>query len=154
MTLRLSLDMARNRAQELNAPALLSAIASMTHEFYKINRTVSNVSILTGNMYFCLQKVDLTELLYDTIASLRLMLDAPEIRFSAPEHVTIHADPGLIKILFMNLLSNCVIHAHGCSRISVTVTEGAGSVMLSVDDDGCGIRPEDLHTVFDRYRQV
>lgn len=151
MTLGLSLDMARNHAQELNSPELLAAIASMTHEHFKINRTISNVSVINGSTYFALQKIDLSELLAEMIRSLKLMLKTTDIRFSAPEHLVIYADPNLIRILFMNLLSNAITHAHGYSRISVSLTEGSSSVMLSVDDDGCGIRPEELHMVFDRY---
>lgn len=151
MSLGLSLDMARSRAQELNSPELLEAIASMTHEHFKTNRTISNVSIINGSTCFTLQKIDLTQLLAEIIRSLKLLLDTADIRFSAPEHLMIYADPNLIRILFMNLLSNAITHAHGFSRISVSLTEGSSSVMLSVDDDGCGIRPEELHMVFDRY---
>ena len=68
------------------------------------------------------------------------------------EGILVHADPRLIKILLLNLLSNAVRHGEGCSRISLSLLQTGQNVVLGVDDDGCGIREEELPRVFDRYR--
>ena len=156
MTLGISLDTARSKAQCTDSPELMGAIASLTHEYYKISRLVSNISIINGvenkSLYYGLQNIDLTDLIAGTIASLKALLNGPEIVFSAPEHLRLFADASLIQALFLNLISNAVQHAQGCSRISVALAESKGRVMLSVDDDGCGIPSDQIHTVFDRYR--
>ena len=54
--------------------------------------------------------------------------------------------------LVMNLLSNALLHARGCTRIVLSLHETRDQAVLSVDDDGCGISPGGLRTVFDRYR--
>ena len=156
MALGLALDAARSRAQELNSPELLKSLASITHENLKVNRIISNVSIISGaengSLYFGLQHIDLVRLVSELVSSLELMISTPEIRFTAPEQLMVYADPTLVRSMVMNLLSNAITHAQGCTRISVSIAESGSGVMISVDDDGCGISPENLHTIFDRYK--
>ena len=51
----------------------------------------------------------------------------------------------------LNLISNCIVHAKGCTRVRLSLMETRENLILSVDDNGCGISPEQLGTVFDRY---
>lgn len=78
----------------------------------------------------------------------------PEISFPnrCGAGILVHADPRLIKILLLNLLSNAVRHGEGRRRVSLSLLETGQNLVLGVDDDGCGIREEDLPRVFDRYR--
>ena len=78
----------------------------------------------------------------------------PQLHFTirCGQGILAEVDPRLILQLLTNLLSNAILHAEGCSRISVSLLESAGSVVLAVDDDGSGILPEELPRVFDRYR--
>ena len=49
------------------------------------------------------------------------------------------------------LVDNAVQHAPADGHVTVSVTSAAGRASLTVDDDGPGIRPEDLPRVFDRF---
>ena len=49
-------------------------------------------------------------------------------------------------------IDNSLTHAEGCTRVSLRLIEDHERVVISVNDDGCGIAPEKLHFVFDRYR--
>ncbi|MEI3085316.1 MAG: ATP-binding protein [Oscillospiraceae bacterium] len=59
-------------------------------------------------------------------------------------------DPALAENLVLNLISNSLTHAAGCPSACVSCI--ASGFVISVNDDGCGIAPDKLHFVFDRYR--
>lgn len=129
---------------------------SVTQSLYRINRTLENLSVISGveqgTLFFRPQALDLTVLLRDLTDSVRLVVPAPEIVFTAPESLPIQADPALLETLALNLLSNCIRHAEGCTRVRMTLHPAGEQVILSVDDDGCGIPGDRLHTALERYR--
>jgi signal transduction histidine kinase len=61
------------------------------------------------------------------------------------------ADIGLIERVLENLIANAINHTPDGGRILVGLLPGAKSVNLSVADNGCGITPQDLPHVFERY---
>ena len=137
-------------------PSAASALGSISMSLYRLNRTLQNLSVIRdgerNSVLFLPQALDLVRLLRDLIESVRLLVPAPEICFSAPETLPIQGDPALLETLMLNLLSNCLLHAEGCTRIRITLHSAGEQVILSVDDDGCGIPGERLNTVLERYR--
>ena len=133
-----------------------SALCSLMQSLYRINRTLQNLSVIRGaeqdSAFFRPQPLELCSLLRDLIEAVRLNIRAPEIVFTAPENLPVHGDPALLEQLALNLLSNALRHAEGCTRIRVSLHGAGDQVILSVDDDGCGIPAERLHTVLERYR--
>ena len=136
--------------------AALSALRAISLSLCRVNRTLHNLSIIRGaeqgSLLFRPQPLELRTLLRDLLDSVRLELDRPEILFSASGDMPISGDPALLETLMLNLLSNCLRHAEGCTRIRVRLHGAGDQIILSVDDDGCGIPGDKLHTVLERYR--
>ena len=134
----------------------LAALRTMAQSMYRLNRTLQNLSIIRGaeqgTIFFRLQPLELCSLLSDLLDSVRLNVQEPEISFRAPDSLPIMGDPELLEQLVLNLLSNCLRHAEGCTRIRVSLHRAGDQVILSVDDDGRGIPGDRLHTVLERYR--
>lgn len=134
----------------------LSALNCVSRSLYRVNRTMQNLSVIrgaqTGNLLFLPQSLDLVTLFRDLIEAVKLHFPKPEIRFTAPEVLTARGDPSLLETMALNLLSNCILHAEGCTRVRVTLHSVGDQVILSVDDDGCGIPGDRFHTVLERYR--
>ena len=153
MSIDVSLSLLRSRSDKDSQ--LSHSIAVICHESFKINRILNNISIVRSaaldQLDICPVTLDLGEFIKQLLKTVSFFISEPAIRFTAPEGVKISADPSLLETMLLNLISNCVLHAKGSSRISINITPSKERVFISVDDDGCGIAPEQLHSVFDRY---
>ncbi len=98
----------------------------------------------------------LAELLQDVVQSYRLQGQQRDVKleFDAGNqgHALVLADIALIERVLQNLVDNALNYtpAGGSVRLSISAT-GDDQVMLSVADTGCGIAPEHLPHVFERY---
>ena len=156
MGLGVTTEMLRTRAEEAKDAELLAGLASVTHDYYRINRMLSNVTLIRsindGSLFFVPRPTDLAALLVQLADTVNLISDGPRVVYSGPEELTVSIDPTLAENLVLNLISNSLTHAVGCTRVSLRLIEDRERVVISVNDDGCGIAPEKLHFVFDRYR--
>ena len=156
MTVELAADRMRDLAEEAGSAPLLENLRSLTRSQYQIRRLLDNASLILeqsqGGIVCAARTFDLSRLCSSALEALRGMLPGISFPDRCGEGILVHADPRLIKILLLNLLSNAVRHGEGCSRISLSLLQTGQNVVLGVDDDGCGIREEELPRVFDRYR--
>ena len=66
-----------------------------------------------------------------------------------PDHyIFVEGDAMLLGQVLNNLLDNAVYHAEGMSKLGLTVVDNKEDVIFNVWDDGCGIAPERLDTLF------
>lgn len=67
---------------------------------------------------------------------------------------TVVTDPGLVRQILINLLTNAIDATLGSKtggRIEVRASVGEDAVALAVTDDGAGIRAEDLARIFEPF---
>lgn len=68
---------------------------------------------------------------------------------------TVRGDPILFRRAVTNLLSNALRHTPRGGRIAISIEKSPeGAVDVHVQDTGCGIPPEHLSRVFDRFYRV
>ena len=155
MNLSISADKIRDRAEETGDQVTLRHVAALTRNYHRLNRLIANISLILdlsrGQLPVHISQVNLSALYGKLMESVPFF--CPEVSFSTDFGQDIHCpvDTAMATSLFLNLLSNCLIHAKGSTRISIHLTDARENVILSVSDDGCGISPDRLHTVFDRY---
>lgn len=66
-----------------------------------------------------------------------------------PDHfVSVEGDAMLLNQVLTNLLDNAVFHADGMTKVGISVTDDKDNVYFNVYDDGCGIAPERMDTLF------
>jgi signal transduction histidine kinase len=80
-------------------------------------------------------------------ASRGVDLEGPSETASLP----VVADPEGIRQVLLNLLGNALAATSSGGRILVAAVAREGGAVLSVEDTGCGIAPEDLPRVFDPF---
>jgi signal transduction histidine kinase/ActR/RegA family two-component response regulator len=113
--------------------------------------------IISGKLRLEVQTVELTPLLQAAIESLRPGAEAKTIRI---EHVLdplagpIKGDPARLQQIFCNLLSNAVKFTPKGGKIQVHLERIDSHIEISVSDNGQGIAPEFLPSVFDRFSQA
>jgi two-component system sensor histidine kinase KdpD len=156
MELNVSRSLLQDRAEQLKDETLLAPLSSLSRSFSRLNRMIANLSVIqnaaAGALVFHPVLLDLCPFLRDLRDSVSVLFPAPELRLHMPETLRTAADPALLETLLLNLLSNAILHARGCTRICLSLHAARDQLILSVDDDGCGIPPAGLQHVFDRYR--
>lgn len=153
------LSVASERIRELaeeSGGELSSCVNGVTHSYYKLLRLVRNISAIRdaarGSFVSETQVFDLAALCRSLTHTAGILLGDENISFGYTGSLPVRGDPALAELLLENLLSNCILHAQGHSRISVNLLDIGDTAVLSVSDDGCGMPPELLSKVFERYR--
>lgn len=158
MAIGIAADKVREQAEKNGDAQTLSTLSTLTRNYYRMIRMISNASLAlslsSDDLPFSPCVLNLSALCSELAAAVGYFCPRPELRLEPGENILLSADPSYVHQLLMNLLSNCLVHAEGCTRISINLLETSDSVILSVSDNGRGIPPEQLHTVFDRYRHA
>ena len=68
-----------------------------------------------------------------------------------PQPAVVSGDPARLRQLVMILVDNAIRHSPADGRVGVEVRAEEGGASLVVEDDGPGIRPEDLPHLFERF---
>jgi signal transduction histidine kinase len=71
-----------------------------------------------------------------------------------PSDVTVLADPDRVIQVLVNLLSNAVKFSAQGGKVTLSALGTTSGVEISVADEGRGIPPNMLDSIFDRFRQV
>jgi signal transduction histidine kinase len=97
-----------------------------------------------------MQELNLVLILDEIVQRNAPLLKQKNIRISidAGETTTIFSDPHLIDLLLDNIFSNAVKYSAEESRIRIAINEQARCVLCTIQDEGIGIRPEDINKVF------
>jgi signal transduction histidine kinase len=66
----------------------------------------------------------------------------------ADRNLRVFADMEMLKSILRNLVTNAIKFTHRGGVINIDAEEAAGQVMISVSDNGIGIKPEDITKLF------
>jgi signal transduction histidine kinase len=125
--------------------------AQMIEELLDVSRIVS------GTVQLHSTEVSLQSIVDAAIESARPAADAKGVSLTRHVEVadlTVHGDPRRLQQVAWNLLSNAVRFTPSGGRAEVTLTRAGDQAELRVADTGCGISPEFLPHVFERFRQA
>ncbi len=94
-----------------------------------------------------LTPVDASKILEDTLALLNseLLTRHVQVTKSFSKSPPILADPQQLKQVFLNLLLNSLQAMSGNGRLTLTSAPKGGDLLITLEDTGCGIAPENLN---------
>jgi len=70
---------------------------------------------------------------------------------TALEDCCVEGNRAMLTRLVINLIDNAIRYGKEGGTVRIGLTKEAGCAVLTVEDDGCGIAPQDLPHVFDRF---
>jgi len=99
------------------------------------------------------RSADLRDLVQQSVRVARLQLSSrAEVELSLDGLPPVECEPQRLKQVFLNLLVNAAQALRdGAGRIRVRGAASDGGVLLTFQDDGCGIAPEHLERIFDPF---
>ena len=128
------------------------ALEDLVRENSRMQSIVADLLALArydeGSTSADLAPADVIDIVFEQVAALRAKTDKT-VDTSGVEPVIARVDARLLSHALRNLMENAERYAK--TRVAVTCTERGGMLVLAVDDDGCGIAPEDRERVFDRF---
>lgn len=140
-------------------PQLDRDAAVLCQGYFRVMRLAANLATAAGvdSAAMDLRNGDIVELCRDVMEraeqSGRLLGLEVDFRCAKTSHI-IAMDPQYVERLLLNLLSNAFKFTPRGGKVTLEVCIGLEQVELRLADTGCGIAPEHLDTVFDRYRQI
>jgi signal transduction histidine kinase len=99
----------------------------------------------------------LSELVQDVVQKLKVVAEKKQVNLQAnirEDLPFVLADIGLIERVLENLIVNAIRHTPKRGVVIVALSLGNGKMVTQVTDTGCGIPPEELPYIFDRYYRV
>ena len=113
--------------------------------------------ITSGKLRLDIQPVRPASFIEEAVDTVKTAADAKEIRLEKvldPSVGPISGDPVRLKQVVWNLLSNAIKFTPHGGRVRVTLERANAYVEISVADTGCGVKPEFLPHLFERFRQA
>ena len=102
-------------------------------------------------------EVELSSVIQQAVEVARPVIDAAgqNLIVNLPsDPIYLNADRARLAQVFGNLLNNSAKYTRAGGRISLTATRMDTEVIVTVKDNGAGIPPDKLHSIFDMFMQV
>jgi two-component system sensor histidine kinase VicK len=130
------------------ANSQVKKMTTMINGFLNISRLES------GKIPMDKKDFNLEDLISNIILEAQLTATGHEIKLSPCDPTPIFADQDKIGSVISNLLSNAVKYSPKGTSINISCQTKTDTVEVSVNDQGMGIKPEDIEHLFDRYYRV
>jgi PAS domain S-box-containing protein len=136
----------------------LAAIRRNADAQTRLIEDILDVSRITsGKLRLTIARVDLASAIREALDSVRPAVEAKQIRLveSLPADLgTVQGDFERLQQIVWNLVSNAVKFTAREGTIEIRGERTGSSVRLVIRDNGIGIEPRHLLTIFERFRQV
>ncbi|MEN3330758.1 MAG: hypothetical protein V7641_123 [Blastocatellia bacterium] len=164
--LRTPLNAIMGWAEMLRAGRLDGEMTAQAHETIARNaksqaRIIDDIldvsRIITGKLRLDAEPVELAAIVGSVIEAVRPAVLAKNITLDVAldeAASAVSGDAGRLQQVAWNLLSNAIKFTQENGRVTVRLDRDGAEARLTVCDDGCGIKPEFLPHVFDRFRQA
>ena len=129
-----------------------SCMNRLTNEIDKI---LKSSQLAEGKIRMAFEAVDLWKELAACRARLIAIADARNvtIKIEGPEALVLPADPFWLSQALENVIKNAVEHTTPGSTVTVSYSNERRDIRIQIMDKGSGIPPEELVTLFERFRR-
>jgi two-component system OmpR family sensor kinase len=144
------------RSREAAPPDMAHAMARVESESARMTTMVEDLLLLArldAGRPLAMESVDVTHLLLDSVSDAAAAGRDHHWRVNVPDDpVLIRGDASALHQVISNLLANAQTHTPAGSTVTTEIAASSpDTVVISVVDDGPGIPPELLPTIFERF---
>ena len=131
--------------------------AILTQSYYRLLRIMDNLSaapLLADEKIGCDPQADMAAWLEELVRQAQPLAEEQGLTLTfrtAAVCCDLCFNHRLMELLVWNLLSNAMKFTPAGGRIDVSLEARSGQVLLTVADNGCGISPEMMDIVYERY---
>lgn len=135
---------------------LKMAERQIDHLLRLVDELLDVTRISYGKIKLQRQRADLVELLGHAAELARPGVEAKRLDLSLdlPPALPIVGDPVRLTQVFANLLSNAARYTQDGGWINVTAREDGGDAVVTVRDNGAGVEPDMLASIFELFAQA
>jgi len=155
----LSLESLLSHGEGALAPKVRQDLETMERSATKLLRLIDQLLDLAkmeaGKTRLRYQPVELSSFLRTMLGPFRVLAQerAIALRVEGGPVTSVHIDPDQMEGVFQNLISNALKFTLR-GNVTIRVSETPDEVAVDVADSGCGMSPEDLPRIFDRFAQA
>ncbi|HEY2729301.1 MAG TPA: ATP-binding protein [Polyangia bacterium] len=138
-------------------PALRERLEVSAREVERISKIVRDYLDSTRPLEPERQPTQLPLLLEEAVELVRGTDPAPRATVTCEVDPTLPAlgpfltDPGLLRQIVVNLISNALDAVDRAGKVAITASAEDGDVLITVSDTGHGIAPDDLRRIFEPF---
>lgn len=132
----------------------LAVIGTETDRLYTMVEELLDFSRLQNGIKLQCQVLDLVAEATDAALFVEARIRQEGLEFvyeEPPDPYPVWADPARLRQVFVNLFDNAIKYSSPGGTIFLTLTRTADTVTAAVRDQGCGIAPEDLDKVKQKF---
>ncbi len=122
-----------------------------------VNDLLDLSRVVSGKIVIKPQLVDLRRLAQQSLQMLEESARAQNIRIDlhlGEEPICIHADPVRVDQILNNVLTNAIKYTPENGHVTLTLLREEGAAVICVEDDGVGIAPERIGSIFELFAQA
>jgi PAS domain S-box-containing protein len=147
------------RDDDLSVIEMRDLAADINREAERLNRMINELLDLdrmeSGQMTLHLETVDLDSIVRDVVERRRASAPRHTLRLDVdPDLPRLLADRDKLTQVVVNLLDNAIKYSPDGGDVAVCVRVEGLQACVRIRDQGVGIPPEALDTIFDRYTRV
>ena len=138
---------------ELLATSLQRATRQVKRLGQLSEAVLDSSSIESGQLVLELEPLEVGDFTRKLLERVRGLSPGAELRLEVGAPASGHFDRRQLEQLLTQLVLNAIKYGHG-KPVTVRVEATDGELLLSVRDEGIGMRPEDVERVFGRYERA
>ncbi len=148
-----------HRGSGLDPMELERVLRTVERQSVRLSRLVmqllETVRVQAGKLELQRTRIDLTDLVKNTVETAQSQTDRHDLVVSAPEQVWADVDAPRLEEVVTNLFDNAIKFSPGGGRIDIELKQvNTATVRLAIRDTGLGILPQHRGHIFDRFYQA
>ena len=134
-------------------------MVSIREEAERLNRYVANLLDMTrlegGALRLRNDWIDVRDVLGAAAERVARRLGGRPLTRDFPRELSlVRADASLLEQVVVNILENAIAYSPPNAQIEMAAYEDRGNVVISIEDEGRGIPPDELERVFEKFRRM